>query len=131
MRILIMGLPKSGKTALGEKLSKEFGILFWDADVVRKVYNDWDFTLQGRERQALRMRKLSELEAITISAFVCPLPGFRSFFFPDKLIWMDTVEDCEYEDTNKLFSPPTKYDVRITKLGEDAEAFDLVKKCMI
>ena len=77
------------------------------------------------------MRKLSELEAITISAFVCPLPGFRSFFFPDKLIWMDTVEDCEYEDTNKLFSPPTKYDVRITKLGEDAEAFDLVKKCMI
>ena len=59
MRILIMGLPQSGKTVLGEKLSKEFGILFWDADVVRKVYNDWDFTLQGRERQALRMRKLS------------------------------------------------------------------------
>ena len=44
--------------------------------------------------------------------------------------WMDTVEDCEYEDTNKLFSPPQKYDVRITKLGEDDEAFDLVKKCM-
>ena len=131
MRILIMGLPESGKTALGEKLSVEFSIPFWDADVVRKIYNDWDFSLQARERQALRMRKLSELEPISICAFICPLPGFRSFFFPDKLIWMDTVEDCEYEDTNKLFSPPTKYDVRITKLGEDAEAFDLVKKCMI
>ena len=130
MRILIMGLPESGKTALGEKLSVEFSILFWDADVVRKVYNDWDFSLQGRERQALRMRKLSELESITISAFVCPLPGFRSFFFPDKLIWMDTVENCEYEDTNKMFQPPTKYDVRITKLGEDMEAFNLVRGCL-
>ena len=130
MRILIMGLPESGKTALGEKLSVEFSILFWDADVVRKVYNDWDFTLQGRERQALRMRKLSELEAITISAFVCPLPGFRSFFFPDKLIWMDTVENCEYEDTNIMFQPPTKYDVRITKLGVDMEAFNLVRGCL-
>ncbi|SVD59053.1 uncharacterized protein METZ01_LOCUS411907, partial [marine metagenome] len=48
-----------------------------------------------------------------------------------KLIWMDTVEECKYEDTNKLFSPPQKYDVRITRLGDDTEAFDLVKKCMI
>ena len=130
MRILIMGLPNSGKTTLGEKLSEEFNIPFWDNDVVRKIYNDWDFSQQGRERQALRMRKISEIDPISICAFICPLPGYRSFFFADKLIWMDTVEECEYEDTNKLFSPPTKYDVRITKLGEDDEAFDLVKKCM-
>ena len=131
MRILIMGLPESGKTALGEKLSVEFSIPFWDADVVRKIYNDWDFSLQAREHQTLRMRRLSELDPMSICAFICPLPGFRTFFFPDKLIWMDTVEECKYEDTNKLFSPPQKYDVRITRLGDDTEAFDLVKKCMI
>jgi adenylylsulfate kinase len=126
-----MGLPQSGKTTLGEKLSEKFNIPFWDADVVRKIYNDWEFSVQAREHQTLRMRRLSELDPISISAFICPLPGFRTFFFPDKLIWMDTIEECEYEDTNKLFSPPQKYDVRITKLGDDTEAFDLVKKCMI
>jgi len=122
-----MGLPESGKTTLGEKLSEEFNIPFWDADVVRKIYNDWDFSLQAREHQTLRMRRLSELDPMSICAFICPLPGFRTFFFPDKLIWMDTVEECKYEDTNKLFSPPQKYDVRITKLGDDDEAFNLVR----
>ena len=125
-----MGLPDSGKTWLGERMSKHFNIPFWDADVVRKIYNDWDFSSRGRERQSLRMRKLAEIEPISISAFICPLPGYIRNFFPDKLIWMDTVKECQYEDTNKLFSPPTKYDVRITKLGEDTEAFDLVRKCM-
>ena len=127
MRILIMGLPESGKTALGEKLSVEFSIPFWDADVVRKIYNDWDFSLQARERQALRMRKLSELEPISICAFICPLPGFRSFFFPDKLIWMNTIEKCEYDDTNKLFKPPTKFDVKITKWIEEDQLYNSLK----
>ena len=127
MKILIMGLPGSGKTWLGKRISKTFDIPFWDADDVRKIYNDWDFSQQGRERQALRMRKISEIDPISICAFICPLPGFRSFFFADKLIWMDTVEECKYEDTNKLFQPPKKYDVRITKLGDDDEAFNLVR----
>ena len=59
MKILIMGLPDSGKTTLGEKLSKKFNIPFWDADIVREIYNDWDFSSMGRERQALRMRSLA------------------------------------------------------------------------
>jgi adenylylsulfate kinase len=131
MRILIMGLPESGKTTLGEKLSKEYNIPFWDADVVRTIYNDWDFSLQARERQTLRMRKLSELDPISISAFICPLPGLRSFFFPDRLIWMDTVEECEFEDTNKMFQPPEKYNIKITELGNDEEAFNLVRDCFV
>ncbi len=131
MRILIMGLPESGKTTLGEKLSKEYNIPFWDADVVRTIYNDWDFSLQARERQTLRMRKLSELDPISISAFICPLPGLRSFFFPDILIWMDTVEECEFEDTNKMFQPPEKYNIKITELGNDEEAFNLVRDCFV
>ena len=115
MKILIMGLPGSGKTWLGERLCKNLSIPYWDADVVRKLYNDWDFSSLGRERQALRMRKLAEVDPISISGFVCPLPGYRRHFFPDKVIWMDTIDKSKYDDTNKLFNPPTKFDVRITK----------------
>ena len=121
-----MGLPDSGKTWLGERLCEKLSIPFWDADVVRKIYNDWDFSGRGREQQALRMRKLAEVDSISISAFVCPLPGYQRHFFPDKVIWMDTVKDCKYEDTNKLFKPPTKFDVRITKWIDE----NLLYKCL-
>jgi len=126
MKILIMGLPGSGKTWLGKRISKAFDIPFWDADDVRKIYNDWDFSQQGRERQALRMRKLAQIDALSVSAFVCPLPGYRSFFFPDKLIWMDTIGKSEYEDTNKLFQPPHKYDLRVTKWIDENQLY----KCL-
>ena len=124
-----MGLPDSGKTTLGEKLSKKFNIPFWDADDIRRIYNDWDFSNRGRARQSLRMRRLAEVDPISISAFIAPLPGYVRAFFPDKLIWMDTVKECKYEDTNKLFQSPQKYDVRIRKLGDDDEAFNLVRGC--
>ncbi len=126
MKILIMGLPGSGKTWLGKRISKTFDIPFWDADDVRKIYNDWGFDQQARERQALRMRKLAEIDALSVSAFVCPLPGYRTFFFPDKLIWMDTIDKSEYEDTNKLFQPPVKCDLRITKWIDENQLY----KCL-
>tara|TARA_A100001011_G_scaffold398688_1_gene504037 strand:- start:488 stop:943 length:456 start_codon:yes stop_codon:yes gene_type:complete len=113
MKILIMGLPGSGKTWLGSRIAEHFSVPFWDADVVRKSYNDWDFSSAGRERQALRMRKLSELDPISISAFIAPLPGYVRHFFPDKLIWMDTIKEGKFEDTNKLFKPPEWWSVRI------------------
>ena len=121
-----MGLPDSGKTWLGSRIAEKFSIPFWDADVVRKTYNDWDFSVQGRDRQSLRMRKLAELDSISISAFIAPLPCYIRNFFPDKLIWMDTVKDCEYEDTNKLFKPPQNPDVRIRKWIDENQLF----KCL-
>ena len=124
MKILIMGLPGSGKTWLGERLGKHFGIPYWDGDDVRRIYNDWEFSQRGREQQALRMRRLAEVDSISISVFVCPLPGYRSFFFPDKLIFMDTIKESEYENTNKLFKPPHKYDLRITKWIDENQLFN-------
>ena len=124
MKILIMGLPGSGKTWLGERLGKHFGIPYWDGDDVRRIYNDWEFSQRGREQQALRMRRLEEVDPISISGCICPLPGYRSFFFPDKLIFMDTIKESEYENTNKLFKPPHKYDLRITKWIDENQLFN-------
>ena len=126
MKILIIGLPGSGKTWLGSRIAEKFNIPFWDADIVRKIYNDWDFSGQGRDRQSIRMRKLAEVDPISISAFIAPLPGYIRNFFPDKLIFMDTVKDCEYEDTNKLFKPPQNPDVRIIKWIDENQLF----KCL-
>jgi len=126
MKILIMGLPGSGKTWLGERLSKHLIIPYWDADNVRGVYNDWDFTLKGRERQALRMRRIAELDVVSISGFVCPLSTYRNYFAPDKIIWMDTIKEGRYEDTNKLFETPDEYDLRITKWIKEDQLF----KCL-
>ena len=119
-----MGLPGSGKTWLGERLSKNLSIPYWDADDIRRINNDWNFSSLGREKQALRMRKLAEVDPISISGFVCPLPGYRRHFFPDKVIWMDTIKESEYEDTNKLFQPPTKFDVRITKWIDEKKLYN-------
>ena len=126
MKILIMGLPGSGKTWLGERLGKHFNVPYWDADEVRKIYSNWNFDQKGREQQSLRMRQLAEIDEVSISGFVCPLPGYRTFFMADKTIWMDTIDKSEYEDTNKLFIPPEKYDLRITKWIDE----DQLYKCL-
>ena len=126
MKILIMGLPGSGKTWLGKRLGEHFSIPRWDADDIRRIYNDWDFSPIGRERQALRMRKVAEIDHISIAVFVCPLPGLIRHFRPDKLIWMDTIEEGRYEDTNKLFKSPEKWDVRITKWIDENQLY----KCL-
>jgi len=122
-----MGLPGSGKTWLGSRITDHLNLPFWDADVVRKIYNDWDFSGQGRERQSLRMRKLAEIDPISISAFIAPLPDYVRMFSSDKLIWMDTVKKCKYEDTNKLFQSPQKYDIRVTKWINEDQLFNYLE----
>jgi adenylylsulfate kinase len=127
-KLLIMGLPGSGKTWLGSRIAKYFNIPFWDADVVREAYNDWDFSDSGRERQCLRMKKLAEIDPISISAFIAPWPGYRTFFFPDKMIWMNTIQVSKYEDTNKKFIKPedNEYNLRIDQWIEENQLY----KCL-
>ena len=138
-RILIMGLPGSGKTYFAERLKKyieqhgetknlasaemlpitDFNatVTWFNADDVRRKYNDWDFSRDGRIRQSLRMLEFA-LTADTdyvICDFVAPLVEMRNNFKADWTIWMDTIDAGRYEDTNKAFVPPAVYDFRITE----------------
>jgi adenylylsulfate kinase len=55
-KILLFGLPGSGKSTLAEQLAKLLNGVWLNADEIRKEYNDWDFSMEGRIRQANRMR---------------------------------------------------------------------------
>ena len=129
MKVLIMGLPGSGKTTLAEKLFNEIlknhPAEWVNANDLRKETNDWDFSVDGRKRQALRMRSIADKGIgagfIMICDFVCPTRELREIFDADMTIWMDTVRRSEYKDTNKIFEKPTKeeYDIRIDEFASD------------
>ena len=98
MKILICGLPGSGKTWLAERLVSNIDDCAWfNADIVRKKENDWDFSPKGRSRQANRMKNLADSESskgrISICDFVAPTKEIRDSFNPDYLIWLDTVKE--------------------------------------
>jgi len=142
-KILIMGLPGAGKTYFAERLKKYLeengtiqnlssirlttlesvprsnvvSVQWFNADEVRKKYNDWDFSREGRIRQSIRMAEF----ALTCSAdyvicdFVAPLPEMRHNFKADWTIWIDSIDAGRYEDTNKAFVAPDIYDFRVTE----------------
>jgi len=136
-RILIMGLPGSGKTYLASALKTyleqhgtraDYGellpttgfaatVTWFNADDVRRKYNDWDFSKEGRIRQSLRMLEfaLTTVTDYVICDFVAPIPEMRNNFKADWTIWMDTIESGRFEDTNQMFIPPEVYDFRITE----------------
>tara|TARA_B100000029_G_C17495753_1_gene930781 strand:+ start:179 stop:607 length:429 start_codon:yes stop_codon:yes gene_type:complete len=123
MKILIFGLPESGKTTLAKKLTKIFNCVHLNADEIRELYNDWDFSIEGRLRQANRMRLLSDEAVVSgkivIADFICPTEEARKEFSADYLIWMDTIKKGPYEDTNKIFENPKSADFIVTKWKED------------
>ena len=81
-----MGLPGSGKTTLAKELVPLLNAKWLNADKVRTEYNDWDFSIAGRAMQTERMRTLAEIDDISISAYVCPLPALRHNFNPDLIL---------------------------------------------
>lgn len=146
-KILVMGLPGSGKTYFSERLKKylednssydtmpayrmaqyelppyhyKSKVDWFNADEIRKQFNDWDFSTEGRIRQSLRMAEFA-LKCggdYVICDFVAPLPEMRHNFKADWVIWMDTIDQGRYEDTNKMFVPPNVYDFRINEQNAD------------
>ena len=142
-KILIMGLPGSGKTFLATALKKHLEtystlkhlpldrvmgmeyppsdykctVDWFNADEVRKKYNDWDFSKEGRIRQSLRMAEFALRSSgdFVICDFVAPLVEMRNNFKADWTIWLDTIDQGRFDDTNKAFIPPEQYDFRVTE----------------
>lgn len=138
-RILIMGLPGAGKTYFAERLKKYIEVHgerslssietdkpypklsarvdWFNADDVRRKFNDWDFSKEGRIRQSIRMFDfaVSCKGEYVICDFVAPLPEMRNNFKADWTIWIDSIDQGRFEDTNKAFIPPEFYDFRITE----------------
>lgn len=110
-----MGLPGSGKTTLSKVLAGKLGAAYFNADEVRKMFNDWDFSETGRKRQAHRMRELCDMVEThhVVADFVCPTEQTREFFAPDFVVFMNTIDAGRFEDTNRVFEVPEKVNVLV------------------
>ena len=117
-----MGLPGSGKTYLAKRMQPILKAAWYNADIVREMANDWDFSPEGRIRQSLRMKNLADFEKnegrIVICDFVCPTRETKKNFNPDITIWMNTIKSGRYEDTNKMFEVPTEVDYEIIEMND-------------
>ena len=123
--ILIMGLPGAGKTTLADELAPMINAKRLNADEVRKAANDWDFSADGRKRQAKRMAdfalKLKNEGNNVIADFICPTPEARKLFPADYVVWVDTIKVGRFDDTNKMFVKPEKFDFHVT--SQDAKTW--------
>ncbi len=136
MKILIFGLPGSGKSTLAEPFAELIGGVHINADAVRTKYDDWDFSIQGRIRQAQRMRYLSDgvvmAGKVAIADFVCPTEAARLEYNPDFTVWMNTISEGRFEDTNAMFEQPPTCDYVVSKWFTDThdQLMAVVKKYM-
>ena len=113
-----MGLSGSGKTFLSKLLQKELSCAWYNADNLREMACDWDFSNEGRKRQSFRMRALADFEKengrLVICDFICPTREVREIFNADYCIWMDKIKESNYKDTDKIFEKHKKYNLRIS-----------------
>ena len=124
MKILIIGLPGSGKTTLAKKIVKLLRAKWLNADKIRKEYDDWDFSKKGIIRQSKRMGMLSKKykkHKYIVADFICPFNEGRKLFNSDVLIWMDTIKIGRFkkDSIDHFFQQPKKYDFRIKRRNSE------------
>ena len=131
-KILIMGLPGSGKTTLASELVPLLKAKWLNNDKVRKSANDWDFSEDGRTRQAKRMSELAEKYkkegSYVVCDFICPTPKARELFNADFIIWVDTIKKGKFDDTNAMFVKPEKFDFHVTTQDAKVWAAQIAEK---
>ena len=127
-----MGLPGAGKTTLANELAPLLKAKRVNADEVRKAANDWDFSEEGRKRQSKRMSKLAlnlkNEGNYVIADFICPTPEARKLFPADFIIWVDTIKEGRFDDTNQMFVKPEKYDFHVTSQDAKLWASKIIKE---
>ena len=127
-----MGLPGAGKTTLADELAPMLDAKRLNADEIRKAANDWDFSKEGRTRQAKRMAeqalKLKNDGNYVVADFICPTPEARSLFPANFIIWVDTIKEGRFEDTNHMFIKPEKYDFHVTTQDAKLWASKIIKE---
>ena len=113
-----MGLPGAGKTTLANELATIIKSKRLNADEIRRAANDWDFSEEGRIRQAKRMSeaalKIKSEGNNVIADFICPTQEARSLFPADYVVWVDTIKEGRFDDTNQMFVKPEKYNFHVT-----------------
>ena len=127
--ILIMGLPGAGKTTLANELAQLIECKRLNADEIRKAANDWDFSEEGRKRQAKRMSnealKIKKEGKNVVADFICPTPEARELFPADYIVWVDTIKEGRFEDTNQMFVKPEKFNFHVTTQDAKLWAFKI------
>jgi len=127
-KILVMGLSGSGKTTLAKSLVDVLleykAVVRLNADIVRETANDWDFSEEGRTRQAHRLKNIADRSTsdIVVCDFIAPLPESREIFNADYTIWMNTVKHSKYRDTDDVFNSPTNTNIIITRFDYNAKS---------
>jgi|TARA_B110000977_G_scaffold178395_1_gene235918 adenylylsulfate kinase len=123
-----MGLPGSGKTTLAKMIAPRLNAVLLNADEVRKEADDWDFSYDGRLRQSNRMKSLAQeslnKNRLVIADFVCPTEQTRTDFKADYIVWMNTIKESRFNDTNKMFEQPKEYNFKVT--SKDAEMWSFL-----
>lgn len=135
IKILIMGLSTSGKTTLARSLfnllkDNKLSVEWFNADVTRKRYDDWDFSEEGRVRQCERMILMCDNSTAQyiICDFIAPLKIIRDKFQPGYLIWVDTITESRYKDTDAIFEPPSSFNLRVITKDSEYWAREIYKE---
>jgi chloramphenicol 3-O-phosphotransferase len=134
-KILICGLPGSGKTTLAKPLAACVGAVWLNGDAVRKnISRDLGFSLMDRVEQARRMGwlcdRVVEAGGVALADFVCPTQETREAFGDAFVIWINRIQQSRYDDTNRLFVAPKVYDLEIDQSMSPEHALNLALRTL-